>query len=99
MSSFAQNVGVKKIVSKFMSDSIALTIRAMMGIDANDGFIVLHKNHAGQFVIQWFVTNCYPVYSSNTFHPHRVPVYLGTLQNFRSTRFTAASIEPEPSRH
>ena len=47
MSPFTQNVGMQKIVSKFMGDSIALTIRAVMSIDANDSFIILYKNHAG----------------------------------------------------
>ena len=34
---------MKKIMSKFMGDSVALTIGTVMGIDANDGFIVLSQ--------------------------------------------------------
>ena len=99
MSPFAQNVFMQKIMPKFMGDGIALAIWAVMSIHADYSLIILDENHAGKFVVEWFVTNFYPVYLGNTFHPHRVPAHPGIFENCRGMGFAAAPIEPDSSCH
>ena len=99
MGSFSQNIRMQEIMPELMGDGIPLTIRAVMSVHANDSLIVFDENHTGQFVVEWFVTNSYPVYLGNTFDPHRVSAHRGIPENLRGVRFTAAPVEPDPSRH